>query len=460
MNPLVSTQVQQTGKPVVVLGLGGTGLSCARFLYRQQIPFVVMDSRDLPPGLDELRSACPGVDVHLGGFDTDLLAQARRLIVSPGISLQEPPIAAAMAGGVPVAGDIDLFCEQAQAPVIGITGSNGKSTVTDLLGHMARRAAKKVGVGGNLGLPALDLLANEVDFYVLELSSFQLERAGELGLAVATVLNLSDDHLDRHGHRHAYRAAKHRLFVGAQHIVINRDDEMTVPQEAPESARITSSFGLQEPVEGQFGLRLEAGEEWLACGEQLLIPVAGLALVGRHNAVNALAGLALGTEMGLPMPAMLETLRAYTGLAHRCELVGSHSGVRFINDSKATNVGATVAALGGLATANNIVLIAGGQGKGADFDALREPVLTTCKAVFLLGEDAPAMQRALGAGVKTVLLDELEQAVGQAWLLAEKGDVVLLSPACASFDMFDSFAHRGEHFIHCVQALISGVQPS
>ncbi len=435
----------------MVVGLGATGLSCARYLYRRGINFTVMDSRDLPPGLAQFRAEMPEIELYLGGFDDALLVAALRLIVSPGVSLDEPSLRAASDAGVPVMGDMDLFCEQAEAPVIGITGSNAKSTVTDLLGHMARASGRDMGVGGNLGLPVLDLLASRREGYIVEMSSFQLERAFNLELDLAVLLNLSDDHLDRHGNLASYRQAKHKIFENARRVVINRDDTNSVP--ASGAVEVVSSFGLDRPLPGHFGLAQIAGKTWLVCGEQQLIAADRLRLLGSHNLANALACLALGSALGFEMPAMLETLCEYPGLPHRCELVDEIAGVRYVNDSKATNTGATVAALEGLGQQHNIILIAGGEGKGADFNSLSEAVAATCKSLVLMGEDAAQIAAALNQVVTIEHAQSLQQAVDQASQLAVPGDVVLLSPACASFDMFDNFEHRGQCFVRAVEQL-------
>jgi UDP-N-acetylmuramoylalanine--D-glutamate ligase len=436
----------------VILGLGATGLSIARYFWRAGVRFAVIDSRPSPPGLDALQRECPGTEVILGEFPAQRLLEAGRLVVSPGIALTEPALAEAIALGVPICGDIDLFCAEARAPVVGITGSNAKSTVTELLGRMARRAGVGVAVGGNLGTPALDLLLEGVELYVLELSSFQLERAGLLALEVATVLNISDDHLDRHGSLESYAAAKQRIFAGCAHLVFNRDDPQTLPREPELPPAI--SYGLSEPVENGFGLLARDSEEWLSFQGELLMPVREVALVGRHNLCNALAALALGFSVQLSMPAMLAELREFGGLAHRCQLLGTAAGVRYINDSKATNPGATLAALSGLGESNNIVLIAGGQGKGAEFSVLTEQVARYCKAVILLGEDAPRLAAVLSDAVPVHQVTSMDGAVALAADLARAGDVVLLSPACASFDMFTGFAHRGQCFADSVAAML------
>ncbi len=343
---------------------------------------------------------------------------------------------------------------EATAPVIGITGSNAKSTVTELVGQMARDAGLDVGVGGNLGTPALDLLAPERDLYVLELSSFQLERAGVLELACATVLNVSPDHLDRHGTMAAYHMAKHRIFRGCRAAVSNPDDPLTVPL-VPADVR-QYSWRMGEPDLKGFGLRAADGVEFLCHGFDQLLPVGELALQGRHNVANALAALALGASVDLPLAGMCDTLRRYRGLPHRCELVADIDGVRYVDDSKGTNVGATVAALEGLGGARDIVLIAGGQGKGADFAVLRDAVAVRCKHLVLIGQDADLLEKALADSAPVTRAASMEEAVATAARLAGPGDCVLLSPACASFDMFSGYVERGERFAAAVRALAGG----
>ncbi len=435
----------------VVVGLGTTGLSCARFLSQRGLAFAVVDTRTQPPGLSELRREMPDAGFYAGEYPREVISAAREVIVSPGIAMDARIVVDAIDAGVDVIGDIDLFVREAKAPVVGITGSNAKSTVTELLGQMARDAGLNVGVGGNLGTPALELLAADRELYVLELSSFQLERAHRLGLEVATVLNVSADHLDRHGTLSRYRTAKHRIFDGCRKAVINRDDPMTVPLLDADVELV--SWGMGEPGPGDFGLRLEDGVEYLSCGNELLMPLAQLNLAGRHNVANALAGLALGQSAGLSLHSMLATLRSFRGLPHRCELVAEIDGVRYVNDSKGTNIGATEAALGGLGGERNVLLIAGGQGKGADFGQLQAAVARHCKLLLLLGEDAPLIAQALSASAPVVMVSSLREAVSAAAAEAESGDVVLLSPACASFDMFSGYAERGNTFATRVREL-------
>jgi len=443
-------------KQRVVVGLGQTGLSCARYFAERGVPFTLVDSRANPPGLDAFKREFADVPLQLGEFSAALFCAAGELIVSPGVALEEPAIAAAMQHGVSICGDIDLFVREVSsqkkpAPIVAITGSNGKSTVTTLLGEMANAAQRNVGVGGNLGIPALDLLDDARDLYVLELSSFQLERAQPLNAEVATVLNVSPDHMDRYANLAAYHAAKHRVFRGCKQVVINRADRLSRPL-VPEAVK-QWTFGLDAPDFKGFGLREHNGERYLAFERELLLPVRALRIAGDHNIANALAALALGRALNLPLPAMLETLRTFTGLAHRCQLIAEKNRVRFYDDSKGTNVGATVAAIEGLSTGDEgkVVLIAGGVGKGAEFDGLKPALEKHGRAAVLIGEAADAIEEVLKNSVTTARADSMIDAVQQATRLAQPGDSVLLSPACASFDMFDNYAHRGDVFIAAVK---------
>ena len=438
----------------VVFGLGATGLSCARFLHRRGLPFAIVDTREQPPELAALQAEMPGVPVYAGQWPEDLLTGASELIVSPGIALDQADVAAARAAGANIVGDIDLFVREAAAPVVGITGSNAKSTVTELVGQMAHTAGLNAGVGGNLGTPALELLDPARELYVLELSSFQLERAGKLGLAVASVLNVSADHLDRHGSMPRYHQAKHRIFQGCGTAVVHRGDPLTVPPLAEGMEIVEWSLG--EPDLKGFGLRNDGGREMICHGFQSLMPAAEIGLAGRHNLGNALAALALGHAAGLPTAAMLTALRQFTGLPHRCQPVADRNGVRYVNDSKGTNIGAATAALNGLGGDHDVVLIAGGQGKGADFRELRPAVQRHCRHVLVMGEDALPIARALDDIVPVERVQDIPEAVQRAAVLARPGDTVLLSPACASFDMFRGYAARGEAFTAAVRALGGG----
>lgn len=442
--------LDQTGRKVLVVGLGQTGLSVARHLAREGVTLAVTDSRSEPPGLSALREDCPDAALFLGSFDPQAFESADELVVSPGVSLREPLVQAAMARGVPAIGDIELFARQAQAPVIAVTGSNGKSTVVSLLGEMARCADCDVRLAGNIGRPALDLLTEPVpSFYILELSSFQLETTSSLRAHAACVLNVSDDHMDRYDDLSAYAQAKQHIYHGAAHKIFNRDDPRVRAMAQADDRPVWFGMG---PSDGQhYGVVTRSGQTWLARGDQALISTADIRLQGRHNLANALAALALGTEMGLADDAMLVALRQFAGLAHRMQWLGRRRGVDWYNDSKATNVGACVAALGGMA--QPVVLIAGGDAKGADLSPLRGAATGRVHAAVLIGRDASRLAQALGDAVTCVHAESLEQAVTRAAELAREGDAVLLSPACASLDMFDNYEHRGRVYASAVEAL-------
>ncbi len=437
----------------IVVGLGKSGMSLVRHLARRGLPFAVVDTRANPPELATLKAEYPDVQVRCGELDVNFLCTASELLVSPGLAVSTPALQEAAARGVKLSGDIELFAREAKAPIVAITGSNAKSTVTTLVGEMAAAAGRTVAVGGNLGTPALDLLADDVDLYVLELSSFQLETTEQLNAEVATCLNISEDHMDRYSGLPAYHQAKHRIFRGARQVVVNRDDRLSRPlvgEDVP-----TWTFGLGKPDFKGFGLFEEKGEKYLAFQFEALMPVRELKMRGAHNQSNALAALALGHAVGLPFGPMLDTLRRFTGLPHRCQWVGERAGVSYYDDSKATNVGAALAAIEGLGADidGKLVLIAGGDGKGADFSALRAPVARYCRAVVLLGRDAPRLAEALGEAAVLIRVASLEEAVQRAAECAESGDAVLLSPACASLDMFKNFEERGRLFAAAVEAL-------
>ena len=449
----MENRIQQDGLRVVV-GLGKTGLSCVRFLRRQGYTVAVNDTRNNPPGLEELRQHYPEVHCSLGGLDENLLLQAREIIASPGISVNEPALLAArLNAGIPVIGDIELFCRATDAPIIAITGSNAKSTVTTLVGLMAENAGIKTGIGGNLGIPVLDLLNPETGLYVLELSSFQLETTHGLRAAAAVVLNISEDHMDRYKNMQEYHRAKHRIFRNCKFYVTNRQDDLTLPQ-LPESVPHTS-FGTDMPDHDSWGVIREAGQAWLTHGHEKLLAANEMKIFGEHNIANALAALALGSAVNLPLQAMLDTLREFPGLPHRCRMVAQHNGVSWYNDSKGTNVGATLAALNGLGPVidGKVVLIAGGQGKGQDFSPLTPALEHFGKSVILIGEDAARIEAVLTPGIERHHADSLPEAIRLAGRLAVAGDAVLLSPACASFDMFRSYEDRGNRFEAAVHAL-------
>jgi len=434
----------------IVVGLGKSGMSLVRFLANRGVAFAVADTRENPPELATLRRDYPQVEVRCGELDVEFLCRADELYVSPGLALATPALQQAAARGVKLSGDIELFARNAKAPIVAISGSNAKSTVTTLVGEMAAAAGKRVAVGGNLGTPALDLLSDDVELYVMELSSFQLETTDHLGAEVATVLNVSEDHMDRYSGLPAYHLAKHRIFRGARQVVVNRQDALSRPLIGEGVPCWT--FGLNKPDINGFGLREENGEKYLAFQFQNLLPASELKIRGAHNQANALAALALGHAAGLPFEPMLEALRNFAGLVHRCQWVRERQGVNYYDDSKATNVGAALAAIEGLGADINgkLVLIAGGDGKGADFSALKAPVATHCRAVLLLGRDAELLAATFGDSVPLIRVKTLEEAVQRAAEVAQEGDAVLLSPACASLDMFKNFEERGRLFAQAV----------
>lgn len=436
-------------KKDLVFGLGATGLSVARYLARTDGNAIYVDSREQPPGIDALEALCPEADVFLGEPSDKLLRGIDRVIASPGISDADPLLRAARKKEIDVVSDIELFVAEAEAPLVAVTGSNGKSTVTTLLALMCDAAGKTGLAGANLGVPALDLLLEDKpDFYILELSSFQLQRTRNLPARVAVLLNISPDHLDWHADEEEYRAAKYRIFDQAESVVFNRADA-DIAGHLPDVPAL--GFGLDEPAGDAYGLRVDEGDVFLARGEQLLLSIRDIALVGTHNQANALAALAAGQLMGLDISAMLQVLNEFPGLPHRMQPVGECRGIRFINDSKATNVGAAVASIDSVNGA--VVLIAGGQGKGGDFDRLARATCGHLRAAVLIGEDAPLLEEAFRDLVPTEHANNMFAAVLRAAELAETGDTVLLAPACASFDQYPNYQARGEDFARAVEAL-------
>ena len=432
----------------LVVGLGATGLSIARYLRRSDLDAIFVDTRDEPPGIDELNELWPDAEIALG--DVDLPKGADRVITSPGIADDDPLLAAARKAKLEVISDIELFAREARAPFVAITGSNGKSTVTTLLYHMCRAAGRDALAGGNLGEPALDLLDKDVpEMYVLELSSFQLQRTDKLPAAVAVLLNISPDHLDWHANEEEYRQSKYRVFCEAGAAVINRAD----PESAEKVGHIETviSFGLDEPAEGQYGLRREDDVTYLARGDTLLLATTEMAMYGLHNQANALAALAAGELLGLEMPAMLQVLNEFPGLPHRMQFVARKGAVDFVNDSKATNVAAAVASV--QSVNGMIVLLAGGEGKGTDYGDLAAAVENKLRAAVLIGTDAEAISTALDTVMPVYFANDMQEAVTQAAVYAETDDTVLLAPACASFDQFDNYAARGDAFCDAVGAL-------
>lgn len=442
----------------VIVGLGKTGLSCARYFDFLGESFAVVDNRLTPPGLTEFRAEFPDVELVLGEFPPALLNNAAELVVSPGVSLQTPAISAAMALGVPVTGDIDIFSRAVTAPVIAVTGSNGKSTVVFLLGEMAKEAGVDAGVGGNLdgegAAPALDLLRQgQRDLYILELSSFQLETCQQLNAAVAVILNISEDHMDRYASLSAYEEAKQRIFIGCRNAVFNRDDKATMPRSEVSSPLI--SFGLGVGEGGEWGVFDDNGKYFLALGAQTIIAPSELKIAGKHNVSNALAALALGDAIGFSRKSMAAALRKFPGLPHRCEWIRNYHGVDFYNDSKGTNVGAAVVAVESIGEllSGKIVLIAGGVDKESDFTVMLPIVKKFVKLAVLIGRDARKIASAFAGITETVFAETLADAVVLSARQASPGDAVLLSPACASFDMFTDFTHRGRVFIEAVEGL-------
>ncbi len=453
-------RLQLSGRNALVLGLGDTGLSAARWLAARGAAVTVADSREQPPNARALKEMLPGVPLHCGPFRDAVLQAADLLVASPGVPLAEPAVARARQKGIEVAGDVELFARAIQsshASVIAITGSNGKSTVTAMCGAMSEAAGKATCVAGNIGLPVLDALMDieagrmaEPEVWALELSSFQLETTASLDADAATVLNISEDHLDRYSGMDAYAAAKARIFSGRGVQVLNRDDARVMSMAIPGRRQI--SFGLNgAPGSDDFGL--DGGT--LCRGNERLMPVTDLPVAGLHNAANALASLALTSSIGLAHDGLLCGLRQFKGLPHRVEFVDEVDGVRFYDDSKGTNVGATEAALHGMD--RKVVVILGGDGKGQDFAPLKKAVAANARAVVLIGRDAPLIEKAIkGSGVRMEKASTMEAAVEAAFDLAHEGDAVLLSPACASWDMFRNYAHRAEVFVHSVRALQHG----
>jgi UDP-N-acetylmuramoylalanine--D-glutamate ligase len=433
----------------LVVGLGKTGLSAVRWLAAQGESVAVTDSRAAPPGLDALRALGSSVVARLGQFDLGLLDAADRIVLSPGVSREEPIVRAALARGLVVVGDVELFARAKRAPAVAITGTNGKSTVTTLVAEMARAAGRRVLAGGNLGEPALDLLAQPVpQLYVLELSSFQLESTESLELLAAAVLNVTPDHLDRYATVADYAAAKARIFAHASAAVVNLDDPAVCGMPRPGQRRI--GFSVTRP-DADFGLVESGGETQLARRGAPLLPLRALRLPGRHNAANALAALALGVEIGLELAPMLRTLGSFSGLPHRGQLVAERRGVRFVDDSKGTNVGATLAAVAGLD--GPLVLIAGGDGKGQDFAPLAAAFRGKVRHAVLIGRDRQRLAAALAGACSTEFAADMDAAVAAAARVARPGDLVLLSPACASLDMFRDYAARGEAFAAAARRL-------
>lgn len=432
------------GKNVVIIGLGLTGLSCVDFFLAQNVTPRVMDTRATPPGLDKLPEA---LERYVGGLNEDWLMTADLIVASPGMALANPALSRAADAGIEIVGDIELFCREAQAPIVAITGSNGKSTVTTLIGEMAKAAGVNVGVGGNIGLPALMLLDPARELYVLELSSFQLETTSSLHAAAATILNVTEDHMDRYPlGLQQYRAAKLRIYENAKVCVVNADDALTMPVRGADERCV--SFGVDV---GDYHLNRQQGETWLRVKGEKVLNVKEMPLTGQHNYSNALAALALADAVGLPRATSLKALTTFTGLAHRFQIVLDHRGVRWINDSKATNVGSTEAALNGLHVAGTLYLLLGGDGKSADFEPLRRYLTGDNIRLFCFGRDGGELA-ALRPEIATQT-ETMEEAMRLISPQVKAGDMVLLSPACASLDQFKSFEQRGDVFARLAKEL-------
>lgn len=442
----------------VIVGLGSTGLSCAKYFASKGKPYKVVDNRDDPPGLSALIEQFPSTEYEVGGFFLDTFKNARELVVSPGINLNTSEIVAARRAGVPVTGDIDIFSKLVTTPIIGITGSNGKSTVVSILAEILKKAGKKYGLGGNLDganfKPALDLLGEgKKDFYVLELSSFQLETTEKLSAEVAAILNLSPDHMDRYETLEEYHRAKLRVFNGCKQILINRDDDYSYPQK--KLGLPVWDYGFSRPGVNGLGLLEEDGDQYLAFQFEKLVSVNELKVFGQHNIKNVLAAAGLAMALGIDMKYIRAAIKEYEGLPHRCQWVANIRGVEFYNDSKGTNVGATMAAVEGLGQiiSGHILLIAGGISKGADFRPLVPMINRWGKEVILIGQDAVEMAANFDNDIQTYFANDMQDAVSVALEHATPGDAVLLSPACASFDMFQNFQERGQTFIQSVGRL-------
>ena len=448
----------------LVVGLGISGQAICRHLDRQGVSFVIADTREQPPGLDTIQRLYPGVDIHCGPLTALDLSDAEEVVLSPGVDPRTPGLEPLHGvynpetGEPRIVGEITLFSREAKAPIVAITGSNAKSTVTTLVGEMAQASAVKAAVGGNLGTAALDLLAEspEADLYILELSSFQLETTPSLGAYCSAFLNLSEDHLDRHADMDAYAAAKRRIFINASHAVVNADQSTTWPGSESVPPQV-SYFTRHPPAENEWGLVVKNGDTLLMQGGDVWAKASELGLSGEHNLLNALAALAIGVQCGFSRDGMLNALRDFKGLKHRSERVASVNNVLWINDSKGTNVGATLAAIQGIGPSleGKLVLLAGGVGKGADFSPLAAPLARYARQVLLYGRDARLLDDVLNKYIDTQCFDDLPSAMQAAYKLAQSGDCVLLSPACASLDQFNDYQHRGDVFCQWIEDRVS-----
>ena len=436
----------------VIVGLGKTGLSCFRYLSNQGLNVAITDSREEPPELLELKAEFESASVYLGQINEQVLLASDQIILSPGVSLDNKSIKLSIENNIPVFGDIELFCQKAQAPIIAVSGSNGKSTVTTIVAEMTRLAGLKTYVGGNIGIPALDLLSDSTpDLYVLELSSFQLETTYSLNAHASVVLNVSPDHMDRYSSLKDYVNTKKRIYSGQGLMVLNKDEEYI--HSIIDSKRDTIYFSLGAPEGENFGLINHNNEVWLSQGNEKIINKNQLKIKGEHNISNALAAMALAGAVNVPTNIMADVLKNFTGLEHRCQLVREIDNVSWYNDSKATNVGACIASITGLCELGNIILIAGGDSKGADLSGLNPIVKKYIKRVFLFGIDANKLADVMGSDVDKEFVNNMNEAVKGASKIADSDDIVLLAPACSSLDMYKNYQQRGDAFISAIDAL-------
>ncbi|AAK02224.1 TPA: UDP-N-acetylmuramoyl-L-alanine--D-glutamate ligase [Pasteurella multocida] len=426
-------QTSYKNKKVTVIGLGKTGLSCVDFLLAKQADVRVIDTRTQPAGAEQLAKNVP---LHTGSLNQQWLLESDLIIISPGLAVKTPEIQTALAAGIEVIGDIELFCREAKKPIIAITGSNGKSTVTSLVAHMVNAAGLKVGMGGNIGIPALSLLEQAHDMYVLELSSFQLETTYSLKATSATVLNISEDHMNRYVDLEDYRQAKLKIYHHAQTAVINAEDALT----AMDGLKNGVSFGEDN---ADYWLKTEKGRSYLMAKDERVLACDEMKLVGRHNYMNALAAIALAQAAGIPLESIRRALREFNGLDHRFQLAHFAHGVRWVNDSKATNVGSTVAALTGLQLNGTLHLLLGGDGKGADFSELASLINQPNIICYCFGQDG---EQLAALSPRSQRFSTMEEAINALRPTLSAGDMVLLSPACASLDQFSSFEQRGDEF--------------
>ena len=435
---------------VLVMGMGLTGASCARYFAGRGIVAEFIDTRPQPPGMDAILDVMPDARIQVGEQCPIVRPTIKRIVVSPGFDLDASLLGDARGRGLDIVSDIDLFVAECAAPIIAITGSNGKSTVTSMLGEALSAVGLSAAVGGNLGTPALDLLDHDADVFVLELSSFQLERSRALPVAAAVILNLSPDHLDLHGDMATYRKAKARIYSHCQHAVVNRDEPDLaglVMQGTP-----VTTFGLDQPVAGQLGIRRTTHGECITCGEDILISVDELQLIGQHNLSNVLAALALGAALGANLNGMAQSLKRFSGLPHRMQVVSTAAGVMWINDSKATNAAAALTSLASIK--DPVVLIAGGDAKGATFAALAKALKGRSCTAVLFGQDARRMARELAGSCDLQVVTDMREAVDRALQIVVPGATVLLAPACSSLDMYRNFAERGDTFAAAVRELV------